>query len=78
MSDDSVITFLEQLREARIEAGQCIYCGSEEDTEDNPMEVTIEPDGVELKAHRYCEVMKNYPTQDDTPEDDASLKSKTG
>lgn len=65
MSNDSVIEFFEQLQEARIEAGQCTYCGSEEDTEDNPMEEEVLQDNTVVKSHRDCAVMSNYPTLDD-------------
>ena len=65
MSSDHVIEFLESLKEARIEAGQCIYCGSAEDTEDNPMEETVLEDNTVWLEHRYCQEMTNYPTLDD-------------
>lgn len=65
MADDSVTVFFEQLREARVEAGQCIYCGSDEDTEDNPIEETVLPDNSAILEHKYCEQMTNYPTLDD-------------
>lgn len=65
MSTDGQIEFLESLKEARIEAGQCIYCGSDEDTEDNPMVETVLEDNTVWLEHKYCTVMTNYPTQDD-------------
>ncbi len=64
MSNDSIIEFEEQLIEARVELGQCIYCGSEEDTEENPLMDLGDPgDKIpDHKAHHYCGIVSNYPT----------------
>lgn len=72
-TDYQIEQFEGQLWEARIEADQCVYCGSDEDTELNPLYDMGDPGDHEdgggkipsYLAHNDCEekgVMKNYPT----------------